>query len=312
DALGELQRRLAERDLEGRRLHTSHAFHSAMMEPILECFTEEVAKTTLNAPAIPWVSNLTGTWVTAAEVTEPSYWARQLRQTVRFGDGITTLAGKGGRIFLEIGPGQTLSSLVRQAPERPVAIPSMRHPRDTDSADQAVLLTALGRLWLAGRHLDGSCLYAGEKRRHLPLPGYSFERHRYLIERGAGIPAAPEAAPEERTQIAGQLHARPGLDTEYVASRNELEERIASIWQELLGVEEIGVHDRFLDLGGHSLLATQVVSRLYDLFEIRFPLEQLFDRSTVADLARQLDKLLWTTRGTRSATRVGDEWEEGE
>ena len=182
----------------GRRLHTSHAFHSAMMEPILDAFTAEVKKIRLAPPEIPFVSNVTGTWITDEEATDPAYWARHLRSAVRFADGVATLAGEQERLFLEVGPGRALATLAGRHPARrpeQVVVSTLRHPRDGAAGigeDQASALAALGRLWIAGADLDERALAEGETRRRLPLPTYPFERRRYWIEPGA--PPASTAA----------------------------------------------------------------------------------------------------------------------
>ena len=193
-AIEELARRLAERDLDCRRPHTSHAFHSAMMEPMLERFTDEVLRVKLYPPRIPYLSNLTGSWVRDEEATDPGYWARHLRKTVRFSAGISELVREPERILLEVGPGRTLTTLARRHSEDRVALASMRHPRDAESSDLAFLLTALGRLWLAGRRIEWPRIFAGQSRRRLSLPTYPFERHSYWIEPGAPVAARPPAA----------------------------------------------------------------------------------------------------------------------
>ncbi|HEX9940914.1 MAG TPA: amino acid adenylation domain-containing protein, partial [Thermoanaerobaculia bacterium] len=188
-------------DLECRLLHTSHAFHSAAMEPNLALFTEGVRRIGLQAPSLPFVSNVTGTWITADEATDPAYWARHLRQTVRFAEGLQTLAAASlDGVFLEVGPGRTLTTLARQHPAmvgRP-AFSTLRHRHPQDAGpDQEILLRTLGQLWLAGVPVDWRAYYARERRRRLPLPTYPFERRRYWIEPGLETrPAAPASAPE--------------------------------------------------------------------------------------------------------------------
>ena len=184
EAIDALQEQLREQGVATRRLHTSHAFHSAMMQPIVASFTEQVKKVNLKAPKIPYVSNLTGTWISAAEAMDADYWARHLRQTVRFGEGLHELLKKPEQIFLEVGPGHTLSTLVRQNPEEgagQTVLSSIRHPQERQS-DVAFLLSTLGRLWLAGSQVDWSEVYAQERRHRLPLPTYPFERQRYWVE----------------------------------------------------------------------------------------------------------------------------------
>src|SRR6185295_2112050 len=111
DALAE---RLARRAVPGQRLHTSHAFHSGMMEPIHCRFAEIVSRVELRPPSIPCLSNLTGTWITAVEATDPRSWVRHLRETVRFGDGLSCLLAElpPGAVLLEVGPGKALGQLV--------------------------------------------------------------------------------------------------------------------------------------------------------------------------------------------------------
>ncbi|MFL5699614.1 MAG: SDR family NAD(P)-dependent oxidoreductase, partial [Ktedonobacteraceae bacterium] len=184
EAVDALQEQLSEQGVATRRLHTSHAFHSAMMQPILASFTEQVKKVNLKAPKIPYVSNLTGTWISAAEAMDADYWARHLRQTVRFSEGLHELLKKPEQIFLEVGPGHTLSTLVRQHHEEgagQTVLSSIRHPQERQS-DVAFLLSTLGRLWLAGSQVDWPEVYAQERRHRLPLPTYPFERQRYWVE----------------------------------------------------------------------------------------------------------------------------------
>ncbi|MDF5712390.1 MAG: beta-ketoacyl synthase N-terminal-like domain-containing protein [Rhizonema sp. NSF051] len=184
DAVEQLEDQLAKRGINCRRLHTSHAFHSEMMNPVLEPFTVAVKKATLNPPQIPFVSNVTGTWITAAEATDPSYWTKHLRQTVRFADGLHELFKQPERILLEVGPGRTLSTLAQQHPDKPadqIVLNSLRHPHEQRS-DVEFLLTTLGKLWLSGIQVDWSGFYVHERRHRLPLPTYPFERQRYWIE----------------------------------------------------------------------------------------------------------------------------------
>jgi acyl transferase domain-containing protein/acyl carrier protein len=179
-----LETDLARRGVSVARLHTSHAFHSAMMDPILDRFRERVAAVRREPPRIPYVSNLTGAWITAEQATDPEYWVSHLRRTVRFEDGLRTLWAEPERILLEVGPGNALSTFARlQAPRTgaPAIVSSLRHPRDEES-DRAFFLLGLGRLWMAGARVDAAPLFAGEQRRRVELPTYPFERQRYWIE----------------------------------------------------------------------------------------------------------------------------------
>ncbi|AFY89108.1 type I polyketide synthase [Chroococcidiopsis thermalis] len=191
-AIEQLERQLQQQGINSRRLHTSHAFHSQMMDSIIEPFTQQVQKIHLQPPQIPFISNVTGSWITAAEATDPNYWAKHLRQPVRFSEGITELLKQSKQIFLEVGPGNTLSTLVRQHSSQlagQVVLSCVRHPKSQES-DLAFLLNTLGQLWLAGVTIDWSGFYAWEQRHRLPLPTYPFERQRYWIEPPEQLSAA--------------------------------------------------------------------------------------------------------------------------
>ncbi len=282
-----LERTLAERNVACTRLRTSHAFHSAMMEPVLAPFAAWLSRVALKAPRIPFLSNVTGDWITPAEATDPHYWVRHLREPVRFAEGLKRLLGAQGPLLLEVGPGRTLASLASRHPERsgdrPV-LSSMRHPREQGS-DTAFARRTLGQLWLAGAAVNWKGLHTDSPRPRVPLPTYPFERQRYVL----GDSAPPPLAPEPRAPAPpAARHARPGIATAYVEPTHPLERQVANIWQECLGYAPIGSHDDFLELGGHSLLGTQIISRLEDALGARVPLRQLFETPTVAGLAAWL------------------------
>jgi acyl transferase domain-containing protein len=183
-ALRALQENLEGRQIACRILPTSHAFHSAMMDPIVEPFTELARRVRQETPKLAWVSSLTGTWMNERLAPEPSYWAAQLRHTVRFGQAVETALQYGEVAFLEVGPGQALTQFVRQHPSKPdgLTLLTSLSADEATSADFATMLTSLGRLWLLGCEPDWDGFYAVEKRRRVPLPTYPFERQRYWIE----------------------------------------------------------------------------------------------------------------------------------
>lgn len=164
------------------RLHTSHAFHSGMMEQALAPFTEFLSSITLQAPQLKFISNVSGTWA-GTEVTTAAYWVQHLRQTVRFSDGISTLlAADSQQFFLEVGPGHTLSSLVRaQNSANPFIAAVLPHPRNSEQTLLTVS-SALTSLWLSGNCLDWAAFYKQQERQRLCLPTYPFERQRYWID----------------------------------------------------------------------------------------------------------------------------------
>ncbi|WP_223632378.1 type I polyketide synthase [Corallococcus sp. EGB] len=207
ESVDRLAARLEQRGVACRRLHTSHAFHSSMMEPILGAFAERLRAVRWSEPTLPWVSNVTGSWITPAQACSPEYWVEHLRRPVRFAQGMRTLLEEPSRALLEVGPGNTLATLARRASPPPeVVVASMRHAHESCS-DLDALLSAAGRLWLSGVRLDGTKLYASEARRRVPLPTYPFERHRYWVE-AVSAKDAPDARGRvtKRPESAGWFH----------------------------------------------------------------------------------------------------------
>jgi phthiocerol/phenolphthiocerol synthesis type-I polyketide synthase E len=178
-----LEAALTAKDVQARRLRTSHAFHSAMMEPILETFGQAVEAMTRSAPQQRFISNVSGDWITSEQALSSQYWVRHLRGTVRFADGVQRLLSEPGTVLLEAGPGQTLSALARQqsAARGRTVVGSLPHPQDPRDA-QASVLSALGHLWLAGVPVDWAGFYADETRRRVLLPTYPYDRKRYWID----------------------------------------------------------------------------------------------------------------------------------
>jgi amino acid adenylation domain-containing protein len=299
EAVQALEARLASQGLTTRRIRTSHAFHSRMMQPAAGELLRLLADVPLQAPEIPFLSNVTGTWITAAEATDPAYWVRHLLAPVRLDAGLTELWKGTDRLLLEIGPGASLSSLALQHPAAAggsrIAVPSLPGAHEA-RPEPAFALGVLGRLWLGGARLDWTRLWEGERRRRLRLPTYPFERSRYWVEDRPEIvevPAVGIAVPPEPAQAGSTVtttrHSRPPLPTPFAAPLGAVEEALAATWQELLGVEPIGRDDSFFDLGGHSLMAAQLMARLAESFAAELPVAALFESPTIALLAQEVE-----------------------
>lgn len=208
DAIVQVQATLAARGVDARRLKTSHAFHSYMMDPVLDAFRAAVAAVPRSAPGLRFVSNVTGDWITEQDAVSPDYWAAHLRGAVRFADGVETLLrGMPGVLLLEVGPGRVLSGLARQhEAARGRVIPSLGHERDPGDA-QAAILDALGRLWLANAAIDWEGFYEDETRYRVTLPTYAYERNRYWVD----LPKGPRG----RTQATNPDAVRDVADWFY-------------------------------------------------------------------------------------------------
>lgn len=204
EAIDALQAELEKKELACQRLYTSHAFHSKMMEPILEPFRAVVSRIQLREPRIPYVSNVTGDWITPELAMSRDYWVDHLRSTVRFADGLKQILKEPDCVLLEVGPGQTLTKLARQNDS------SDSQPAITSEDDLMSLMSAVGKLWLAGVEVDWSGFYAHERRRRIPLPTYPFERKRHWIER----PTQPATQPEVLAPSNGNgaSHLDPDLE----------------------------------------------------------------------------------------------------
>jgi acyl transferase domain-containing protein len=301
EAIGDFQDLLARRGVECRRLHTSHAFHSPMMEPIVDALADRVARVSLHPPRIPFLSNVSGTWIEAAQAMEPAYWGRHLRQTVRFADGVCELLREPSRVLLEVGPGHTLTTLaLQQTGGVPRALPSLPRPHE-QMLDVVTIVSTLGRLWLEGIHVDWAAFTAQERGCRLALPTYPFERRRYWVEAAyaggaggqstGGLSAAEDRVDQPVDAVAAAEGPTDPRDS-HIAPRTEIEKTIAIFWQELLGIDQVSIHDDFFVLGGHSLMAAQLLSRLRSVFAVDLPLLSIFEHPTVERLANAIEALM--------------------
>ncbi|MGQ0825908.1 MAG: type I polyketide synthase [Actinomycetota bacterium] len=277
-----------------RRLQTSHAFHSPLMHPIVEEYERLVARVPMQPPRLPMISNVTGTWTTDEQTTSAGYWARHLRSTVRFGDGIETVLDDTDSVLLEVGPGEILGTCARQCrpPARGRVVASLP-TRPAAAVGGAAIPAAFAKLWLAGARIDWAQYHAGGQRRRVPLPTYPFERRRYWIDARGSLDAA--IGPRRRDaagEPAPERHERPDLPTPLVEPESDIERAVAGVWQETLGLDIVGRDDSFVDLGGHSLMATQITSRLRETFGVSVSLERFFELETVAAIALEIEDLL--------------------
>ncbi|WP_018220069.1 type I polyketide synthase [Salinispora pacifica] len=270
-----------------RRLAVSHAFHTPMVAPALTELAEAVSAVRARPPEVPFVSCRTGRWITAAEATDPGYWAGQAADPVRFRPGLRTLPDG---ILLEVGPGMGLIGFVTDR----TALPTLGRwaPGDEPDGEEKALVTALGRLWLAGAAIDWTTFH-GPTAGRVPLPGYPFASDRHWVAPGLHSetprPAGSDLVDLPAGSDLADLPAGSDLADLRAASADDVTVRLRRVFAELLGIAEVGDHDDFFELGGTSFLATRVVAVVNDEFAVRLTSGDLFDAPTVDTLA----ELVW-------------------
>jgi len=291
-AVAALRARLTDDGVETTELHTSHAYHSAMMEPALAPFREAFAGVALAAPRIPMISCVTGTWLTSEQARDPGYWVHQLRATVQFSTGVAETAARADAL-LEVGPGRTLATLARQSvadPRTPV-VASLPHVHE-DVTARAALLRAAGQLWTHGYDLDWARVRRGTAVK-LRAPAYPFERERYWIEPPSRTPAgqAAEAVPA----LAPAMPAAAPVTGPTASLRTVLLGELERMMRDLSGMD-VSAEQRtlsFLELGLDSLFLTQLSAELYNRLGVRVRFRQLFDEiPTLEALAAHVEREL--------------------
>jgi amino acid adenylation domain-containing protein len=316
DAIAAFATRLDEQGIVHRKLATSHAFHSRMVEPALAPFAEFVRSLSFKAPSIPCISTLTGKWITRHEITQPEYWTRQLRNTVLFADAVRELARTPERIFLEVGPAETLVQLIRQTTNEKetkskshIAVASLPSVRDGVAEDKAIL-NALGRLWLSGATPDWDAFHAGYTRKRILLPTYPFERKKFWVappsstnkmdganftsdsihSSSPAISAVP-APMKEEIIVATPVNAQTLHDLKLLIT-------------DLSGIDLAGADPEasFLELGFDSLFLTQLTQAIQGSYRLKLTFRQIMENyPTLGALADYVETNTPTDARTQSS-----------
>lgn len=283
DAIRAFTERLAQAGIAGRRVRTSHAFHSRLMDSVIPEFTGYVSRLSLHEPRIPLLSNLTGTWLAPSEATNASTWARQLRATVRFADELDALLSDPHRVLVEVGPGGTLTGSAMRHPKWAVthrAVRLMRHHAQNRD-DRDAFLLGLGQLWSAGVEVDWTPLRGDRAPQLVSLPGYPFERQRHWVEHNAAA---------QWVSGTGAAAAQPAGTPDAAAATgggSSIQTTLQRIWAMCLGVDAVEPTANFFDVGGDSLVAISVaMAASHEGLDLT-P-QDLYDHPTVAGLAKAL------------------------
>jgi acyl transferase domain-containing protein/thioesterase domain-containing protein len=295
DAVARLQAGLEERGVLCRRVQAARAFHSSAMATVSREIARLVAGVERRPPSLPFLSNLTGTWIRPEQAIDPAYWAAQAQSPVRFADGMAELLRSGDGALIEVGPSGTLGAQARRQPDllgdRPV-LASMPRPREgaPEEPEPVSLLTALGRFWASGGEVDWPAFQKGLRQRKVPLPTYPFERRRHWVDVAPGAAGLASLAAELPEEPAAEISdaAEPAPEPTSAEPLTDAERRLAGIWKEVLGVTGLGAGDDFFELGGDSLRALDLMARIRAGFGVQVPLRSVLEASTLGEQAALL------------------------
>lgn len=291
DDIDKLIEKLEGTEIKFKLLKTSHGFHSAKTESILDEFFEVLNKVSMNKPKIPYMSNYTGDWIKDEEATSAKYWIRHTRNCVRFNEDINNLISKYGDInVVEVGPGNVLSNIISSNTNfninnRTVTL----MPRVEDDVEGLKkFFIAISELWGAGLDIDWEVLNDG-KRFRVELPTYPFEKEYYWISpdevNDVNIDVKNEDSDKtinrEYEEVEKIQHSRPDIPTVYVEPRNDTEKVLATIWMRSIGINKVGIYDEYFSLGGDSLSAISLIDEIKKKFNCEISIKEFFKDATI-------------------------------
>lgn len=284
DEIRAFTQRLREAGITARRVRATHAFHSSAMDSMAAEFQRFLAGVELRRPDTPLLSNLTGTWMSDDQITDPASWARQISSTIRFADELDVLLSHPDRVLVEVGPGGSLTGSAMRHPKWSAghrAVRLMRHPiQNIDDRD--TFLLGLGQLWAAGVPVDWEPL-TGPAPRPVSLPGYAFARERHWVD---AKPLAWLERPTETPQAASA--SANGAEVSTNGHQSHTEATLRQIWMQCLGLNSIGRNDNFFDLGGDSLISIGIATNASNAGLDVTP-QDLYGHPTLATLAAHVD-----------------------
>lgn len=294
-------------------LKTSHAFHSFMMDDILEDFRKELMEINFSAPKIPMVSNLTGNMWDVNEVVTSEYWVKHLRNAVLFEKGINqVLKAWSDAVFIEVGPGKALSNFLNDISDKETLSISMLRNKRENINDYEQWLNNLGVLWSFGHTIKMENLYDTTWSK-IPVPGYVFDEASLparinvldILNKKSGSFASIEngdfsslfqentelfeSSANQETEFSSDEAFRLRLSTDYVEPGNSTQERLVTIWKAFFGNKPIGIKDNFLELGGDSLKAMSIVNSINKEFDFELTLPELYESLTIEEISSKIE-----------------------
>ncbi len=284
DGLAAVQAKLRADGVGSLPVEVTHAFHSHLLEPVLAEYAEVIAGVTRHAPAHPYISCVTGTWITAEQASSVDYWLRQARDTVLFAPAVRTALDAGITVYVQLGPGLMTTSNLRRSRVQAVVVPG----------DEYTSQEGVGQAWVRG-----ATIRRPASGRRIGLPGYPFEHREYsfaaTVEPGirTGTPVAPDASPAAVATTASgtRRYPRPPLAVPYRPAADALERRIVALVEDELSTEGIGADDDFFELGWDSLLTIGLAGRLSDHLGFEVDANVVYDAPTAGRLATELERL---------------------
>ncbi|MFZ2754996.1 MAG: amino acid adenylation domain-containing protein [Lysobacteraceae bacterium] len=291
--IARLEARLAADGVAAKRLMTSHAFHSAMMQPVVAPMLAQLQTMTLHAPRIPIVSTVTGDWLSDADARDPQYWAEHLRRPVRFAPAASRLLEDPNRLLIEVGPRGTLATLAKQcAPKGRATQVAIASLGDSDALETSLLAQALGQAWTLGVAPDWKAYVAHESRRRVPLPGYPFARDRHWVDAVVKVATVADVLPNAPLTAEPASTIVQAVVTNDIADASDTLPRLVALIEDVSGFE-IGTSETdtpWLELGLDSLALTQLALQLQRAFQVKVTFRQIMEQyGTAAQLATHLD-----------------------
>lgn len=287
------------------KLRISLGGHSFLMDSVLEEFKEELQKVTFSPLKIPFVSNLTGQLITTEEAMSLQYWIDHLRNTVRFSDGLATLSKEPNTIFIEVGPGNTLTTLFQQQKHDQIsnntAVNLIRHPKQ-EINDQEHILKKIGELWINGIDIDWQAYYGAQKPYRISMPGYAFNKTKLQVKVNpfeflnfskTETTATKESLVIDHFDDSEAFDENPDelalAFVNYVAPVNDTQKTLVEMWETFFSKDEIGILDDFFALGGNSLKGVTMLKLIHKKFDIDIKIKDFYQKSTIKELALEID-----------------------
>ncbi|PEL52430.1 type I polyketide synthase [Bacillus wiedmannii] len=314
-AIEELNEELSEYGIVCNELQTSHAFHSAMMEPAIEPFSQLVSKVNLTPPSIPIMSNVTGTWLTDEEAVSSSYWANHLRLPVLFERGIGKLLEEPSYIFVEIGPGNTLCSLLNQHTAKKdshVAVNMVKHPK-VKISDCKLIRSSLGKIWINGGDIDWNNYYSGKYHRpaKVSLPKYPFERSRFWLEPVTSLnnQSFKTKSEIERSSVREMLYVPAWKQSTITSFRKDVLNDCASVHYLVFANDDIAeVLEKYFNRVGKSIIIVTPGETYNEIHKYRYTIapdckddyQQLFNNLQTNSIIPTYIIHLWNTGGLKN------------